>query len=174
MNKKPFKVLSTAIFFIFYYSFCVAQDNRTQINALLENPKIIEPEIVLEDFIKGKEWIRVIVNLSKPVTSQQNRNFKDMIFRNNLRETVEKVRSNVIGSLDPGNVRITNTYVYIFGFSAEVNSEGLKQLTEMDEVISINKDRLIKAHMAQGMPLINATGVRNISSGSGIAISRSR
>jgi subtilisin family serine protease len=170
MNKKPFKVLSTAIFFIFYSSFCIAQDNRTQINALLENPKIIEPAIVLEDFIKGKEWIRVIVNLSKPVTSQKNRNFKDMTFRNNLRETVEKVRSNVIGSLDPGNVRITNTYVYIFGFSAEVNSEGLKQLTEMDEVISINKDRLIKAHMAQGIPLINAAGVRNIYSGSGIAV----
>ena len=93
-----------------------------------------------------------------------------MTFRNNLRKTVEKVRSNVIGSLDPGKVRITNTYVYIFGFSAEVNPEGLKQLTEIDEVISINKDRLIKAHMAQGIPLINAAGVRNMYSGSGIAV----
>ena len=170
MNKKSFKVLSAAILLIFYSSLCLSQENVAQINALFKNPKIIEPGIVLEDFIKGKQWVRVIVALSKPVTSQQNRNFKEMTFRNNLRETVEKVRSNLIDSLDYGNIRITNTYVYIFGFSAEVNPEGLKQLTEYDEVVSINKDRLIKAHMAQGISLINAAGVRNIYSGSGIAV----
>ena len=55
MNKKTFKILATAIFFIFYALLCVSQDCGAQINGLLQNPKIISPEIVLEDFIKGKQ-----------------------------------------------------------------------------------------------------------------------
>lgn len=55
MNKKTSKVLATTIFFIFYASLCVSQDCGAQINSLLQNPKIISPEIVLEDFIKGKQ-----------------------------------------------------------------------------------------------------------------------
>ena len=67
MNKKPFKVLSTAIFFIFYSSLCLAQDNRAQINALLKNPKIIEPEIVLEDFIKEKSGYGLLLTCENPL-----------------------------------------------------------------------------------------------------------
>ncbi len=170
MSKKPLKVLSAALFFIFYSSFCLSQENGAQIKALLKNSKIIRAEKVLEDFVKGKEWTRVIVSLSKPVVYKANSSFKDMAFRNSLREAVIKNRRNVIDSLDAGNVRITNTYVYLSGFSAEVNQEGLKQLTENGEVLSINKEKRIKAHMAQGIPLINASGARNLYTGAGISI----
>ena len=72
--------------------------------------------------------------------------------------------------MDPGRVSITNRFVYIFGFSAEVTLEGLQDLTEIPEVISINKDRILHPHLAQGIPLMNATTVRNSYNGAAIAI----
>jgi len=169
MNIRVFKIL-VMMLFIFYASLSLAQGESAQlINILSRDPKIIEPELVLEDFVQGKETTRVIVNLSEPTWSLE-RKIKDPSFRKKLQEAVQAAQDKVIGKLDPGKVSITNRFVYIFGLAAEVTLEGLKELTEIDEVVSINKDRILKPHLAQGIPLINASTVRNTYNGAGVAI----
>ena len=172
MNIKVFKtlVMTVMTLFMFCASLSLAQGESAQlINTLRQNFKIIEPELVLEDFVQGKATTRVIVNLSEPTWSLE-RKIKDPSFRKKLQEAVQAAQDKVIGKLDPGKVSITNRFVYIFGFSAEITLEGLKELTEIDEVVSINKDRILKPHLAQGIPLINASTVRTTYNGSGVAI----
>ena len=170
MNKKTFKILAISIFFIFYASLCVSQDYGAQINALLQNSKIISSEIVLEDFIEGKQWTRVIVNLSKPMSFQQIIDFKDMTVRKNLQEAVKTAQDRVVGRLDPNKVRIIGRFSYIFAFSAEVTLEGIKELAEIENVLAIEKDNLNRHLLSQGIPLINASTVRNQYAGEGLAI----
>jgi subtilisin family serine protease len=167
--KKRYLKICVFMFFIFYASLCLAQIDSTQINALVQSGKLIEPEKVVKDFVQGNATTRVIVNLSKPI-SLQEKDFKDLNYRVNLQETVKAAQDNVINRLDSSKVRVTNRFVYIFGFSAEVTLEGLKELTEMDEVLSINEDKIIHANLAQGIPLINASTVRNGYDGGGMAI----
>jgi len=116
------------------------------IETLAESVKIIESELVLKDFKEGKTTTRVVVTLSRPVRFEQDRDFKDPAFRNKLRAAVRAAQEQVINRLDPREVQITNRFVYIFGFSAEVTLNGLKELTEIDRVVAINKDRVLKTH----------------------------
>ena len=171
MNAKQSLKTLVVIFFLFYASLCLAQGESSQlIDTLSRDSKIIEPELVLEDFVQGKATTRLIVNLSKPPSFQERADFKDLTFRKKSQEGVRAAQDRLIDRLDASKVRITNRFVYIFGFSAEVTLEGLKELTQIDEVVSINKDRTLKAHLAQGIPLINAATVRNMHNGSGVSI----
>jgi len=159
------------ILVVFCASLCLAQGESSQlIDSLSQDSKLIEPDLVLEDFVQGKTTTRVIVNLSEPAVFQQNVNFNDMAFRQAMQGAVQAAQEEVISRLDHSKVRITNTFVYVFGFSAEVSLDGLKELTQIEEVISINKDRILEPHLAQGIPLINATTVRSSYNGAGMAI----
>ena len=116
------------------------------IEYLAENTKIIEPELILKDFKEGKTTTKVIVTISEPAGSELDKDFKDPAFRKELQETVWSAQNQVISHLDPKRVQITHRFVYIFGFSAQVNLDGLRELTEIDEVVAIEKDRVVKAH----------------------------
>jgi hypothetical protein len=63
-----------------------------------------------------------------------------------LQEAVRSAQNQVISHLDPKGVQVTRRFAYIFGFSAQVNLDGLRELTELDEVVAIQKDRVAKAH----------------------------
>ena len=143
--------------FVFYAPGCVSQDKAGKvIDTLSQSSKVIESDLVLDDFIKGKKTTRVIVTLlepprfrrdreSGPSSLQWSKNFKDPVFREELRAAVRSAQKQAISRLDPDKVQITNRFVYVFGFSAEVTLKGLKQLEELDEVISVSKDRVLKA-----------------------------
>jgi hypothetical protein len=61
-----------------------------------------------------------------------------------LQSAVRESQEQVTRRLDPGKIWITNRFVYVFGFSAEVSLEGLKELEELGEVILISKDKLLE------------------------------
>ena len=147
-----------------------AGDVGEAFNSLTQSSKIIESDVVPDDFMDGKETTRVIVTLSEPATAPQSTDFRNLAFRNELRGAVQAAQEQAIRSLDPDKVQITNRFVYIFGFSAEVTLEGLGELEELDEVATITKDRILEAHLAQGIPLMNASTVRTTYNGSGMAI----
>jgi subtilisin family serine protease len=171
-----------AIVFVFYASMCFAQDDvRQGFNTLTQSSKIIESDLVLEDFMDGNETTPVIVKLIEPAVFQQarefvssssdnSRSFKNLGFRDELRNTVQAAQEQAIGRLDPGKVQITNRFTYIFGFSAEVTIDGLKELEELEDVVSICKDSILQPHLAQGIPLMNASTVRSTYNGSGMSI----
>lgn len=140
------------------------------IKALSDSPKLTAPQEILRDFIDGKPTTRVIVNLRKPAKADQLQNFKDMAVRQELRQTVYDAQGRVISGLDPTEVQITNRFTYIFGFSAEVSLKGLEDLVDNVDVLSIEKDRILHAHLAQGIPLMNASTPRSSYNGSGLSV----
>jgi len=171
MNKTLSNTLLIATVITSCAASCFAQDGSAQtIETLFVSSKIERPEILLRDFMNGKSTTRVIINLSKPVTFDQPRSFKDDELRRKFRETVNAVQNRVISRMDSSKLRITNRFIYTFGFSAEITLKGLNELAEIEEVVSIEKDELLEAHLAQGIPLINASSVRNTYDGAGVAI----
>ena len=73
-------------------------------------------------------------------------------------------------ALDPDDCRGTNRFVYVFGFSAEVSLRGLQDLVDNPDVLSVEKDEILHANLAQGIPLMNATTPRSSYNGSGLSI----
>lgn len=140
------------------------------IKALSDNPKLTAPQEIVRDFMDGKSTTRVIVNLCKPAKADRFRNFKKMAVRKELEQAVSDVQDRVIGSLDHSEVRTTNRFLYIFGFSAEVTLQGLQDLIDNASVLSIEKDGILYANLAQGIPLMNASTPRSSYNGSGLSV----
>jgi hypothetical protein len=152
------KVFAIMTALVFSVQGCATQDETKKVmENLTHSSKIIESDLVLEEFVEGRQTTRVIVSLLEPERFRQNRepvlsssqgggNFKDPVFREELRRAVRASQEQVINRLDPDKVRITNRFVYVFGFSAEVTLEGLKELEELEEVTSISKDRVLEVH----------------------------
>ena len=165
-----FLILSLVIISFFTsFNMALTQEDQT-IEVLSRNSKLMYPERVLKDFIDGKSTTRVIINLSKPPNFQQVTDFKDLHSRETLREAVKSVQNMVITRMEPSNFRLTNKFKYVFGLAAEVTLQGLQALTEMEEVASIQKDEILYPHLAQGIPLMNASTVRTTYNGQGISI----
>ena len=143
---------------------------EVQINALSDNPKLTAPQRIVRDFIDGKSLTRVIVNLYKPANTDRLHNFKEMAVREELDRAVSDVQERVISSLDHSEVRTTNRFTYIFGFSAEVTLQGLKDLMADADVLSIEKDEILHPNLAQGIPLMNASIPRSSYNGSGLSV----
>jgi len=140
------------------------------IRSLSNSPKLTDSQAILEDFIKGGSTTRVIVNIRKPAYAAQLRDFRNMAVRRQLQEAVRESQDNLIDTLDLQEIRITNRFIYIFGFSCEVTLEGLQDLIDNPEVLSIEKDRILYAQLKQGIPLMDATTPRSSYNGSGLAI----
>jgi len=140
------------------------------IEALAENPKLTAPLEILKDFNDGKSRTRVIVNLCSPKKDSLLQNFTDMAVRQELRRAVREVQDRVISGLVSVEAVITNRFTYQFGFSADVSLKGLQDLVHHVDVLSIEPDRILHAHLAQGIDLMNATGPRNDYSGAGLAV----
>ena len=158
-------------FFAFAPSASFAQEQSLEkIETLSRNEKISNAEAVLKDFREGKATARVIVNLRKPSAFSRRQNIKDMWVRQALEKSIKRGQEKVIDALDPGQVHITNMFKYIFGFSAEVTLEGLQALIDNPDVLSIENDEILHAHLAQGIPLMNATSSRSSYNGSGLSI----
>jgi subtilisin family serine protease len=170
MQKPRHFAILAICFLIVLASLSLAQTESSQIlDALAQNEKLIEPTRVLADFQQGRPTTRVIVNLAAPMAAREQ-NFKDLAYRQSLKEGIQAMQDLVINSLDSTHVRITNRFTYVYGFSAEVTPEGLKHLTEIPEVVSINNDIILQAHLAQGIPLIDGAAVRSQYNGSGMSI----
>ncbi len=192
MKKKVLLTTLVIAILIISYAFVsqARNDTRQVIEQMTASSKLIESDLVLENFRAGRETTRVIVTLKEPIgfqrsiemdmnrtsqlrTSQQSHqdgHIRDPVFRERLKTKVEEAQDVVARSLDPRRVRITNRFKYIFGFSSEVTLEGLKELEALNEVMSISKDGINQADLAQGIPLMNATTVRSTYDGSGMAI----
>jgi subtilisin family serine protease len=138
--------------------------------ALFQHPKIIHPERVLQSFDQGMETARVIVNLSLPGDLNDAQAFGNHAWRQRLRETVAASQDRVIRAMDPWDVQITNRFTYVYGFSAEVTLEGLEGLVNAPDVVSVEEDRVLYAHLAQGIPLMDATVPRSSYNGTGVAV----
>ena len=141
------------------------------IKALSKCAKLTAPREILRDFADGKSRTRVIVNLNSPAkAAAQFQNFADMAVRQELRAAVREAQDWVISGMDPAEVVVTNRFTYQFGFSADVSLRGLEDLVDDAHVLSIEPDTLLHAHLAQGIPLMNASTPRSSYNGSGLSV----
>jgi subtilisin family serine protease len=150
---------------------CRAQllpEERTQ--ALSQSPKITASNSPLDDFRSGAPTARVIVNLREPAGIDGAGKLATISARQKLRGATQAAQDRVIASLSPADVGITHTFSYIFGFAAEVTPEGLQELIDSADVLSVEKDQILEAHLAQGIPLMNASTARSSYNGSGLSI----
>ncbi len=154
---------------LFSYMSFSQEKSDLPLKGFWNSPKLNFPEAILEDFMEGKSTTHVIVNLVE-ATENAMRDINNSGARHQLQQEVCDAQNRVINVLDPNHIRITNQFTYIFGFSAEVTQQGLQDLTDNPYVLSIDEDMLIHAHTSQGIPLMNASTVRNTYNGSGIAI----
>jgi len=159
----------------------IKQENMSPvIKALSMNPKINRPDKCLKNFKEGKSKTRIIVNTRDPMgdfNAQMQKghvgarqNFKNKNVRRQLKNDVVGAQDIVINSMDVGNVSVTNRFTYTFGFSAEVTSQGLQDLANDPNVLSIDEDTILHAHMNQGIPLINGLAIRGTYHGDGLSI----
>jgi len=84
--------------------------------------------------------------------------------------SVTIVQESVISCLTSNKVHNICKFKYLFAFSAEVTLDGLNELVENSEVVLIEKNELNQLHLAQGIPLMSASLVRNQYNGEGVAI----
>jgi hypothetical protein len=55
-------------------------------------------------------------------------------------------------------------------FSASVTLEGSSELLDDPDIESVEPDRILEAHTAQGIPLMRVSTVRSVYSGQGVSI----
>ena len=159
------------ILFIMHPCLCFSQDQvKERIQALSRSPKMHRADIILRDFQAGKARSQVIVLLKEPAGFEGYAQLRDMSRRSHVRGTMQSVRDRVIKNLDVNHVRVTRNFSYVPGFSAEVSLEGLQQLINLTDVVSVEKDEILKAHDVQGIALMNASVFRGVYNGQGVSI----
>ncbi len=142
---------------------------------LATSEKLRHPNEILKNFNNGETKTRVIVNLVNPnvgalTTNAVSNDFSDINARDAITQEITSVQNNVFDKMDKTQVRVTNTFKYIFGFSAEVTVEGLASLVNDPNVLSIEPDVILEPHLAQGIPQMNAITSRTNYNGSGMSI----
>jgi subtilisin family serine protease len=169
----------------------LAQGQDTALLQHLEkNEKLINRKALLSPFFNGQEHINVIVSLAPSekakALSNQSRALAPATFTQNpgnifydlqneeikkqLNATVKETIDSVITNLDLKNIVVTRKFDYVFGFAATVTAEGLQQLVNINNITDIAEDAVLQEHLAEGIPLINATAPRSTYNGSGLSI----
>ena len=67
-------------------------------------------------------------------------------------------------------IKVTQRFSYQFGFAAQVTPAALERIVNWPDVVTVEKDSILEAHLAQGIPLMNAATVRTTYTGSGLSI----
>jgi subtilisin family serine protease len=159
---------------------------------LRSSAKLLAPNDILSDFDNGKSETSVIVQLQPTVEARDLAvkskisaqlpaefarpnaptyyNLQDESIRTQLKDTVAKAVSNAINRLGTDGMTVTRRFTYIFGFAARVTPAALERIVALPEVVVVEKDAILQAHLAQGIPLLNGSTVRNTYTGSGISI----
>lgn len=156
------------------------------------NAKLHAPDTILADFFNGEPETRVIVILQPTAMAKgladQSRmsaqvpsefsgtgaatyyDLQDNSVRMQLQATVTETVNRVISQLGTTGMTVTQKFSYQFGFAAKVTPEALERIVNSSDVVAVEKDHILEAHLAQGIPLINADAVRSQYTGSGLSI----
>ena len=190
--------LFTILLFMCFLLFCNAwqagaqQNQNTVLANLKANAKLNAPNNILADFVNGKTETAVIILLKPTAAAQalsaQSKssaqvpaeftksgaptyyNLQDETIKTQLRATVTETVDQVIAQLGTAGITVTQKFSYQFGFAAKVTPEALTRIVNLADVVTIEKDEILEPHLAQGIPLMNATTVRSTYTGAGISI----
>ena len=126
---------------------------------------------VLQQLDAGAADVEVIVNLDDPAAEKPRD--KDWDSRPKVRQwqnAIKSRRDEVLTDLEPEDFKPRHLFENQSGFSGRVTRKGLEKLARHPRVASIQYARPVYPHLRQGLPLINALGMRTNYGGTGVAI----
>ncbi|HOA75090.1 MAG TPA: S8 family serine peptidase [Phycisphaerae bacterium] len=131
--------------------------------------RLIDEPTVRQAFVNGQARTDVIVMFKAPpriVTTD----FDDARSLADLQVAITERAKAIKARLAPGDLEERRTFRNIPGFSASVTAAGLEKLLADPDVLSVEPVRILRAHLQQGLSLMNATVYRSTYNGAGIAI----
>lgn len=137
---------------------------------LFSDPKITSSTAILEDFVNQQTTTKVIVNFQIPDEATHKTRMKTRNGRKEAKQSVNQLQQEVLSRMDLNEVKTTSRFKFNYGITAEVTLEGLSQLTDDPDVVSIEAVKTLYPHGAQAIPLINATQARQAYGGAGVGI----
>lgn len=175
---------------------CAGEPGPAVTEALLSrietNKKLHYPDALLAGLRAGRPEIDVIVTLETTqvasVLASQSAfkakipepfknsgaptyfDLEDDNIRKALQSSVNERVSQVISRLPKSGIKITHKFNYQFGFSAKVTAPALETILNDPTVIRVEKDEVLEPHLAQGIPVIDASNPRLSYNGAGISI----
>jgi subtilisin family serine protease len=132
--------------------------------------KLIDAEFISQNFEEGFDRISVIVKLAEAeaISAVTNWTSKDSL--NAMRYEIADRQESVLSALTFNEFEVGYRYENVAAFSGAVTQEGLTKLLNDADVESIEPVRVLEAHVAQGIGLMNAPIYRSSYNGAGTAI----
>lgn len=146
------------------------KNNAQKAKAIFSNPKITSSDAILEDFVNQKTTAKVIVNFKIPDKKTHKSRMKTGKGRQEARQSVNRLQKEVLSRMDLNEIQTITRFKFNYGITAEVTLEGLSQLTDDPDVVSIEEVKTLYPHGVQAIPLINATQARQAYGGAGVGI----
>jgi subtilisin family serine protease len=125
---------------------------------------------VSERFAAGAERIDVIVNLQSPAGKPRGREWDSRAKLQEWHGAVKSRQDEVLSTMAAGEFGLRHRFANQSGFSGAVTRQGFEKLARHPRVESIELVHLVKAQLAQGIPLMNAAVYRSTYSGAGLSI----
>jgi subtilisin family serine protease len=112
----------------------------------------------------------IIVTLVQPDPPSQSKNLNKAQYRAAMRAANHAASEKVLAALEATEFTEQYRFDNFAGFSGTVKESGFKKLLAHPSVLYVEPVRILESHIAQGIPLMNATTVRTSYNGSGMAI----
>jgi len=138
--------------------------------ALSPEQKLLAAHEVVERFDKGDQTVNVIVNLASPAGTPRGVEWNSKAKLGSWQRAVEGRQDEVLSMLGDEDFKLRHRFENQSGFSGAVTRGGLEKLVRHPRVSSIELSRLLKPHLAQGIPLMNAAIYRSSYNGAGVSV----
>lgn len=139
--------------------------------AVSPSDKLIDADNSLANHLNnGANKVDVIVNLVPPRPLMAATDYADRASLAVLQKEIAARQDAVLATLPAGEFDLRHKYENIASFAGAITAARLNQLLADPRVESIEADRIDEAHLAQGIPLINAFQTRLTYNGAGMSI----
>ena len=142
----------------------------SRLASVLEDKRVLRPEELVSKFDSGVERVRVIVSLRESAAIAGFNAWGDAFEEDAMRAEVSILQNDALARLSAGSFEVRWLYENQPAFSGTVTTQGLVELLEDPNVRHIDPVFEVEINTRQGIPVINASGVRTTVDGSGLAI----
>ena len=132
--------------------------------------KLVNYSEIISGFEKGDDKVKVIVNLVEAPGIRANMRWESKDSLRALHSRIKDIQLPVLNTLGNDEFKLRHRFENQAGFSGEVTLEALEKLVDDPRVASIEPVYLLKEHLAQGIPLMNASVYRSSYNGQGVAV----
>lgn len=143
---------------------------RRQVENAPQAHKLTNADSLSVTYDDGTNRTRVMVLVRDDGATPERERFGTLESRAEWQAEVEAIQTAVIRRIGTGDMAVRTRYKNFAAFACEVTANGLSALMADPDVAAVQADTLHELHLAQGIPLMNASSVRTVHDGSGLTI----